>query len=40
MTINADKINSTFIKNIQDLISELKFKEQSDYSVMRKAISE
>lgn len=35
MSINADKINSEYIKNVQTKISDLKFKDQGDYFVMK-----
>lgn len=40
MTINTNKIQSKYIKDVQDNISNLTFKEQSDYSTMRKVIKD
>lgn len=40
MTINAKKINSEYIKNVQDNICDLKFKEQKDYFTMKKVIKD
>lgn len=40
MTINAKKINSSYIKNVQDKICDLKFKEYKDYFTMKQVLED